>query len=612
MGMDPVLDGKQNLLIAEQLLKGEPFAYPFHRAPLYPAMLAGMEKINVLGISLPNLARWLNGLAVLVTVWFAGNLAWKIWRKRYAVWIAGILVGLNPVVAFFAADPLDITLAAACLTVVAWLLYRGYKSRSFRWEFWLGGGILMGLGMAMRSHLMLIGLLWPVLAGLGAMRNRHTRRPLYIVIAFALGLVGPVLSFVGVGIANQAVSGEFRMMPWGGPYLLWAGNGPLNNGRYYAQTVRVEYEGDYQNPTIFESIYHYREQTGREPPYSVSEMNAFFTQQAINQVLEDPGAWFRLMLRKLYSLVHNYEQYDNKTYSLQKSISPFLSVNPIGWGLIITLAVVGGTLLGFVRKTSWFGILTLLLLYGIMVLSTYTANRYRLPMIPLLAVLAGGVPKLYFRRNKLARREIILTTFAAALTGVVAFVPFGGIAAKDTYLADYALMANAAHRQGYDAEALKWANRALAVDASRDDLKEVVLLSRFNLWFGQPESRLTREAGSQWLYEFNALNRDSPALVFARGVLLWKLGDTQNACSVWRYAVENFTHPASVAAMVWNCEVDASFFDSVPAEYWQRTRAIKNGEVGFQANDGDPPLTRDEITRVTENYRIAFEPFQEE
>ena len=80
------------------------------------------------------------------------------------------------------------------------------------------------------------------------MRNRNTRRPNYILIAFGLGMVGPILSFLGVGLANQAVSGEFRMTPWGGAYLLWAGNGPMNNGRFYAQTVRVEYGGAYENP----------------------------------------------------------------------------------------------------------------------------------------------------------------------------------------------------------------------------------------------------------------------------------------------------------------------------------------------------------------------------
>lgn len=612
MGADPVLDGKQNLLIAEKLLQGEHSEYPFHRAPLYPAILAGLQKVNVFGLSLPALARWLNGLAVLVTVWFAGNLAWLIWKRRYAVWIAGILVGLNPVVAFFAADPLDITLATTCLTVLTWLLYRGYKSHKFRWGFWLGGSIVIGLGMALRSHLMLIGVLWPVLAGLGAMRNRHTRRPNFIAAAFALGMVGPILSFLGIGIANKVVSGEFRMTPWGGAYLLWAGNGPMNNGRYYAQTVRVEYDGEYENPTIAESIYHYQQLTGQQPPYAVSDMNSFFIGLAVKEIAEDTGAWTNLMLRKLYSLIHNYEQYDNKTYSLQKSISPFLSKNPIGWGLIITLATMGGIMLSFVRKTSFFGILTLLVLYGVMVLSTFTANRYRIPMIPLMAVLAGGVPKLYFRKDQFARSDVIILSFSGVLMGIITFVPFFGIAAKDTYLADYALMANAAHRQGHDEDAIHWAQLALRIDSSRDDLREVAGLSRFNQWFGRPGAAPVVEEARKQLKALNVLNRNSPALAFARGVYLWKLGDHANACALWKYAVETYHHKTSAAAIVWNCDQDFEFLQTLPESLWRQTLAIKNRETGYSGDAGEEPLTEEVIQSAADAYEVAFEPFLKE
>ena len=132
--------------------------------------------------------------------------------------------------------------------------------------------------MALRSHLILVALLWPALAGLACMKNRNTRAPNYIVIAAALGIVGPICSLLGVGIANYSTSGEFRMTPWGGAYILWAGNGSLNNGRYYSQTVRIEFEGAYENPAKYESIYYYQQMTGKEPPHTVSEMNSFFYQ----------------------------------------------------------------------------------------------------------------------------------------------------------------------------------------------------------------------------------------------------------------------------------------------------------------------------------------------
>jgi hypothetical protein len=609
MGIDPVLDGKQNLLTAEKFYKGESFDDPFHRAPLYPYLLSILQKANVFELSVPSLARWLNSLAVVITTWLACNLAWLIWKRNYAVWITGLLVGLNPVILFFAGDPLDITLATTCLTAVAWMLYRGYKSRKFRWGYWLFGGVILGVGIALRSHLMLVGLLWPVLACLATIHNRNTRKPKYILVAFTLGMVGPILSFVGVGLANKAVSGEFRMTPWGGAYLLWAGNGPMNNGRYYAQTVRVEYNATYENPTIYESIYHYQKLTGKEPPFEVGEMNSFFIERTFQQISQAPKAWMDLMFRKLYSLVNNYEQYDNKTYSLQKSLSPLLAKNPICWGLVIVLATFGGLTLSFSRRTTFFGILALAVLYGIMVLSTYTANRYRVPLIPLLAVLAAGVPKFFMRRDQYSGNLFFILMFSTALVGIVTFVPFFGIADKDTYIADYGLMANAAHRQGRDQDAVFWANKVLRIDSSRDDVKEVFFISRFNQWFTQSQSPPTVSTARTHLEQLEELNRNSSGLAFARGVYLWKLGDESNACFLWKFAASEYGHSGSVDALIWNCSIDEEFLNELPTQSWRKTWAVKNADLGFQAGPEDLPVTEESVLAASEMYRIAYSPF---
>ena len=93
--------GKQNLLIAEKMYRGEAFEDPFHRAPLYPFIITLAQRVNVFGFETPTIARILNGIALLVTTWFSAHLAWLIWKQRYAIWIGGLAVGLNPVLVFF-------------------------------------------------------------------------------------------------------------------------------------------------------------------------------------------------------------------------------------------------------------------------------------------------------------------------------------------------------------------------------------------------------------------------------------------------------------------------------------------------------------------------------
>ena len=614
MGLDPVLDGKQNLLIAEKIHEGASFDQPFHRAPLYPFLISLARHINILDLPVPLVARGMNSFFVLVTVFFTCQLAWLIWKKKYAVWFAGIAVGCNPVVLFFAGDPLDITIATSCLVIACWTAYRSYRSRRFRWELYLIGSLAIGAGMAMRSHLLLVGILWPFMLGLAATRNKSTRKPNYIGIAFALGIIGPALSFLGVGMANKAVSGEFRMTPWGGAYLLWAGNdADLNNGRYYKQTVDVDYEdGEYQNPTILESIYYYVDETREEPPYDISAMNEFFIDGTIDNITDDPVTWMGLMLRKFHSLVHNYEQYDNKTFSLQKYESPFLRFNPIGWGLLFLAAALGGCLLISDRKSSFWGLMLIIGLYGIMVLSTFTANRYRVPLIPLLAVMAAGLPKLYFRSDRVSKRQKVIMVYVGGVVATLTFIPFFGIAAKDTYLADYALMANAAHRRGFDKDAVEWSDLALEIDSSREDMLEIKLVSQFNTWYGYGKNWVITEWAEKHLEDIEESNKDTEQLTYIRGVYLWKLGRHEEACRFWKHAFLTFDDEDSAFALVWNCDLSEEELNQLPESTRRKAAAIRNKEIGFKESPDTDPYTAETIRDLGRFYLFAFEPFKDE
>ena len=613
MGLDPVLDGKQNILIAEKMYEGESFDQPFRRAPLYPYLISLARHINVLDLPVALVARGMNSFFVLVTTFFTCQLAWLVWKRRYAVWFAGIAVGCNPVILFFAGDPLDITIATSCLMIACWSAYRSYRSRRFRWGLYLIGSLAIGAGMALRSHLILIGLLWPVIHGLVALRNKSTRKPIYIGLAFAIGIIGPASSFIGVGLGNKVATGEFRMMPWGGAYLLWAGNGELNNGRYYEQTVDVDFEdGEYQNPSILESIYYYVDETREEPPYDIDAMNDFFMKEAIDEILDDPVQWIGLMFRKTHSLVHNYEQYDNKTYSLQKSDSPFLRFNPIGWGLLFLAAATGACILYSDRKSTFWGLLLIFGLYAIMVLSTFTANRYRVPLIPILAILAAGLPKIYFRSDRVSKRQKVIMIYVGGVVATITFIPFFGIAAKDTYLGDYALMANAAHRRGFDDDAVDWSQLALEIDPARRDMKGIEIISLFNTWYGYGKNWVITAWAEDYLSEIEEFNKDTEEITYIRGVYLWKLGRAEEACRFWKHAAATFGDADSAFALIWNCELGDQELDQLPESSRLRAKAIKNKEIGFKETPGSDPYTAETIRDLSRFYLCAFEPFKDE
>lgn len=346
---------------------------------------------------------------------------------------------------------------------------------------------------------------------------------------------------------------------------MWAGNGELNNGRYYKQTVHVDSEdGNYQNLTKLESIYYYVDETREEPPHEISEMNEYFIDETIDGILDDPGEWIGLMFRKLHSLLHNYEQYDHKTNSLQKNDSPILRYNPIGWGLLFLAAATGGCILYTDRRSTFWGLLIVFGLYSIMVLSTFTANRYRVPLIPILALIGAGLPKVYLRQDRVSKRQKYIMIYLAGVVVTISFVPFLGIAAKDTYLADYTLMANAAHRRGFHKDAVEWTEQALAVDPSLDDLREVRINSLFKTWYGYAKNWVGTYYGEMFLGVIEEFNRETSEITYIRGVYLWKLGKAEEACRFWKHAVATFENEDAAFALVWNCELSEDEMKQLP------------------------------------------------
>jgi hypothetical protein len=334
-GVCPTLDGRENLQLAQALASGTSLGEPFYRAPLYPALLSLPLRCGLPAGLLPWAARLLNAVAVLVMALCAGKLAERLWDSRAAAVLTAALVGLNPVIIFFAADPYDILLAAACLSAAALLAVQWHQGDTGKVGLAVGVGLLLGVGALARSHLLLPALCWPILAGSYAKR-------LKITVASAGGIV---LATVGLGLANFAVAGEFRLTPWQGAYNFWAANGPRANGRFFTQAQPLRTGTDYSNPAKAESILAYAADTGRQPPHAIRDMNRHWWRKTLAYIADHPARWVTLMLRKCFSLVHNHEQYDNKTYAFAKRQAPWLRWNPLNWGLLLVPAVAGALLL---------------------------------------------------------------------------------------------------------------------------------------------------------------------------------------------------------------------------------------------------------------------------
>ncbi len=566
----PQLDAKENLYLAESLARGDFGEEPFYRAMLYPLLLAVLRWI-VGPDWLPVAAAFAGLAAHWVAAGCVARLAERMWGTAMAGSFALAVYGLNPVLLHFALEPLDMT-AAIVLCLLGFVVLRlGDAASNVIPAVWRGdkpsadllkktrtgtvapspgrvfaGGILVGLAVLARPHFLPVLLVLPLVLAAAPMGGRLPWP------RAALVWVAAVVCLAGFGAANHAVGGEFRILPWQGAFNLYAANRENANGKYFTQTVFHAELPDGMNPARAEAEVIYARETGEKPPFSIDAQNAFWRERFRASMHEDPWRFAVLQLRKVYYLFHDFEQYNNKTFAYHKTRSPVLRWNPLGWGVLLVLAL-GAVVLARPRPPALRGWLLLAAVYAAAMGVYYVSARFRIPLVSVLAVTAGGwgvflTPAARARAAGLRRmaaevfpgRRGVAAVSVMAVAAAVVFPPFFEARDTRTFIQDEMLLANAAAEAGADAEAMDFARRALSRDPSRQDGLRIFLVSAFNLAL---EGKLELVGAGQWeaiLDKAERFEPRDPAGYLVRGVVFWNNGQQERAVRQWVESVERF------------------------------------------------------------------------
>lgn len=528
LGLAPMLDGREQLELATRIASGHLPHEPFYRAPLYPALVACLIKAGVGAQHLPFAARLLNGGLHLLSTALVWLLAARVWRSSRSAALAALLFGMNPVVLHFVADPLDLTLAIALMLGGLLAALRALEPGATR-RADLGAAAAL-LSAAMLARPQLVALL-PMLL-LCVVARAETRRLLPWAVLPMLVVTG------SMGAANLKLGGEFLVLPWQGAYNLWAANGPDANGRYFVQRERIAVYTEGSNPARIESERLYRrEQPGAPDDYA--SMSRYWQRRTLSYVLAEPWQWLRLVASKSWYLLNDFEQYDIKTYQFHKALSPWLRWNPLGWSWL--LAAAAAALVMHARNRSAQLLAGFALCYAGGLLLSYVSARFRLPLVPLLAVLGGGVVA------STTRPAVLRGAGVALLVWLLARLPMPPGEAERTVLQDYLLSARAAAVLGFDAEALSNARQALARAPRDEAARELVCVVSFNGWLREGRYELPGP-----LAECEDAAAVSASAQRVLGVLLWRRGRAAEAQALWRALVarQGDEHDAALAALV--------------------------------------------------------------
>lgn len=403
-GLVPLLDERVYVRIARTLAEeGRLDPGLFYQPLLYPFLLGGLFALVGPSLVVPRLLQALLGACTAVLTCRLGT---RALGPREGV-IAGLAVALyGPLVmaetqllatgldAFF-----SVVLASVALTLAA---------RTSPWR-WLGAGVVAALAVQTRpTHLpVAVALAAWVAWKLGRPGGDGTRKAL---AGAACGVLGFAAVSVPVAVACRQVTGEAHLLPSSGGLNLFIGN--HHDGELVAVRPGFAWERLVDEPFRF----------GARTPW---DADRYFRARLAAEARERPGAVLLGLLGKVRQLVCTRELPRNDSLAELASASAVGrvlvgAVGPVGlpFALLLGLSAVG-------VAVRWRDLPPTVPLQvaaaGLAVAAVFVSGRYRLSLVPLLAVMAaGGVVWLGERVRARQWRAVLLAVLGAVLIVAVA------------------------------------------------------------------------------------------------------------------------------------------------------------------------------------------------
>lgn len=133
-----------------------------------------------------------------------------------------------------------------------------------------------------------------------------------------------------------------------------------------------------------------------------SQVSSFWLSKGVSEILEDPVRWTSLMFKKVILFITPVELSDNYDYYLFRQFIPLLHVLP---NLLIVIPFALFTILLMIVRFKYLDpqkklFLLIIIFYSLSIMIGHVNSRYRLPVIPLLIILASAGIWLLYRKIK--------------------------------------------------------------------------------------------------------------------------------------------------------------------------------------------------------------------
>jgi hypothetical protein len=376
--------------------------------PLYPRLIAWVgsglsadgrlaEGPDLRGIRLLQIACWLGTLILLRLI--AGRLYGDTgppgWPRNLAVWLPAALFGFYLPGAVYAVSILLELPLIFLVTLAVWgvLWLNGRRT----WWGAVGLGVVLGLaGLLRGSTLVLVPIAGVALvAGL-----RSWRLPVLMMTISCLVIFT-------ASVHNSRLAGEPVGPTLNGGVNLAIGNGPEANG-FYVAVVPGDWRTDPAGVAYLADRYD-------EPGLTLAGADRHWRDYALDWMQKNPSKALGLWGKKVWLHLQAWEIDQLTSLKGWTRSAPALRILVVPYGLLVVLGLVGLTV-GRNDRRFWFLAAALFALMGAQSFF-FVVSRYRLVLVPLWALLAGGaVPRLMDRDR---------VTLGVLVVGALIVLPWG-------------------------------------------------------------------------------------------------------------------------------------------------------------------------------------------
>lgn len=379
--------------LGREIAAGE-YSGPFYYQPFYYAVF--LPVCYWLSAGSIGFVIFVQSLLGAGTSWFAGLAAARLFGRTAGIVAAGFVAISTPLL-LYAPFHQNETLQAFNLTLLFYLSLRACERWSLR--RWCAVGVVAGIAILTRGNIVLflpglmIALAW-------AGRRRGIRWP-RLAAGCALLLATAYLVQLPFIIHNTRETGKLTGPSTAADAVLALGNSP-------------EAPAGGRNPGLPAGPMEYPEAYSRM--MALAEEGMSVPAQMFEMMCREPGAFFELQFRKLLLFWDSREIPNNVSLYGEGESSRILRWLLPGRSLVLLPLGLSGLLFAIGRAYRRREVKLWLLLYFVAVYWGATAlfyilSRFRAPILPLIAVAAGGFAAWFLRRWRLApekRRQLLL------------------------------------------------------------------------------------------------------------------------------------------------------------------------------------------------------------